>query len=257
MGLFDDKEYEQMDWLNKAVEPYVSSFHNLVVELPSRVEISVDKFMNYAIYCTTVSSLTSATRSRNYLLEEEIKESFPFKDDVYLRSCFMSDVVSTIYVAGFEHADGTIHSAIKVDLRYPASSLDGKLVYIKDESKINDDIFIKMIYNYTQKLMGDIWSYDVVDFNKKIKEIYRVISASDIPKKTRTRIHTTHGVKVAMTNIILEDTWRIRNLDLFVKMVDWVVAYIRDGDELALANFIKLKCMTHNDKPIYSMEEMV
>jgi hypothetical protein len=39
MGVFDDKRYEELDWLSKAVEPIESYLATVLSELPDEVDL--------------------------------------------------------------------------------------------------------------------------------------------------------------------------------------------------------------------------
>ena len=58
-----------------------------------------------------------------------------------------------------------------------------------------------------------------------------------------------------LDNIFKNNEWRIRDTSLANKMCTWIKLYAEDGNLAAFNNFCKLKVMTHNGGPIYSIEE--
>ena len=52
-----------------------------------------------------------------------------------------------------------------------------------------------------------------------------------------------------------KNEWNIRDIGLSNRIAKWIKLYLCDGNLAAYTNFCKLKVMTHDDDPIYSIDE--
>ena len=47
MGVFDDKKFEELDWISQATEPMDSQLNDVLAALPDQVEITFDLFCKF------------------------------------------------------------------------------------------------------------------------------------------------------------------------------------------------------------------
>ena len=65
------------------------------------------------------------------------------------------------------------------------------------------------------------------------------------------------AIKERLIKIFETNEWRIRDMALANKVGFWIKGYISGGNLADLTNLCKLKVMTHNNMPIYSVKEEV
>jgi hypothetical protein len=87
---------------------------------------------------------------------------------------------------------------------------------------------------------------------KRAREIMELLGTTPESKK-----NSYNTLKNQVKDIIRENKLKIYNGNLILKMASWIERYVLDEDLQALANFSKLKVMTHKNEPIYSMKEIV
>jgi hypothetical protein len=73
--------------------------------------------------------------------------------------------------------------------------------------------------------------------------------------KNRSAKKKLIAIKLRLTQIFKTNEWRIRDMALSNKVGFWIAGYISTGNLACLTNLCKLKVMTHNNMPIYSVKE--
>jgi tellurite resistance protein len=88
----------------------------------------------------------------------------------------------------------------------------------------------------------------------RINEIADLFNSNET-KKQRSARKKMRELKNHLANLVQNKKLDIRDVGLAERFGKWVVFYIKDGNLAALNNITRLKIMTHQNKPIYSMEE--
>jgi hypothetical protein len=88
-----------------------------------------------------------------------------------------------------------------------------------------------------------------------MNEILELIGGCEAHLKNRSSRKKMFAIFQRMRSIFQNNEWRIRDTELANKACTWIHSYITDGNLAAFTNFCKLKVMTHNNMPIYSVEE--
>lgn len=235
MGIFDDKQYDEMDWLSKAIEPTISSLNDALSKLPEETDFSPPQIMRLA--------------KTGYNLGVDL-------DSVVLTLCQKHGVGLTSWDDDFKK----IVRCFDMELIGPDITLDlennicegGTLRLTKIKSMFEE--------NELQKEMGSkgISNMRRMDFNKveiaRANEIGELLG-NDIIRQKRSSRQKVQVILEVLAKGFAENTWNIKNVELSDKVCLWIQTYLETGNLAALTNFCKFKVMTHAGDPIYSMEE--
>jgi hypothetical protein len=95
-----------------------------------------------------------------------------------------------------------------------------------------------------------------VDTPSRFNEVLEMFGAdvADISSKSIKR--KSYALKTKWSEIIQNNAWNIKSYDLAIKASKWIVDYCENGNLAAWANLCKLKVMTYNGHPIYSLGEI-
>jgi ribosomal protein S13 len=229
MSFLKDKEWENMDWLNKAVEPIVFSVNNEIPKLPSRIDIPASVFR------------TAVRRNENYL----------HVDNLIIDECHKLNMpkytIDILYKIGFGKLYN-VQSEPEVFYDVGTQTLRGDIYLVKQIETLDEEAIQSLLISFTYGISG--MSADTAN------EIMDIIGCEEA-RKTKSATKKVRAIRNYMQNVFRENKWNIRNIDLCIKLVMWINAYLDNGNRAALANISKLKCMVYNGHPIYSMEEIV
>jgi len=233
MSFLKDKEWDEMDWLNKAVEPFTFSFNEEFAKIPSEYALT---------YRDIVHHLSSTGELYLTIVVRRIAERCGISSNGML---FMDLIgIETLFELKLEP---------DTELDLETETIIGGVSLVKTVESFNDDMIREML---PQMVVQSFRPHFVKVTTTKINEVMDILdckegrSSSSIRKKIA-------GLKDHIYNIYRDNTWNIRNVDLAIKMLGWIQSYCENGDRCSLANLSKLKCMIHNGHPIYSMEEIV
>jgi hypothetical protein len=213
------------------VEPYIFPPNDVMANIPDRFEIT------YEVLLDILKKGHSFQVGINELMEYLVTPSSPqiSSEDKYLLRNFFEVKIPPDLVVNFR--EGTMNGVIE---------------FVKKKPQLDDeDIKAHVAYCATYALSGSAFPKDALP---RINEIMDLLNCSDY-RSSRSVHYKMDALKTALKNIILEDKWRVRNTQLFVKSADWIRDYIANGNLASLSNFTRLKCMTHKGNAIYSMDE--
>jgi hypothetical protein len=227
-----DKEWENMDWLNKAVEPYTFSLNTELAKIPSSYSLSYRDVIGLA-----GSSLRSLTIS-------QVVNSLVYKLEL------PTSILNTMDMVGYNKL-----FEFKVE---PDSVIDidqeiilGEVTLLKKIESLDDEMIRNMLPDLVLHFMRISSNVAKSNYINEVMDIldYKEARSYSIKKKLSY-------FRQYMLHVYADNKWNIRNVDLAIKMLEWIKSYCENGDRCSLANLSKLKCMTHNGHPIYSMEEI-
>jgi hypothetical protein len=229
INLFEDKEYDKMEWLNKAVEPYIFPQNEILMSMPEQVSLDYDLIL----------SLISPDQLRieqNELIKyaaQQVNLELSAND---LR--FLGDFFKIV-----------IDPHTSID--FESNGLTGAVTLVKTKPQLEESDIVE----YTANSAVNLMRYMRTDSDiSRLNEIMDLIGAKESRQSRSTRYKIEEITKTFKT-IILEDKWRVRNMELFLKSAAWIKAFVEDGNLAAMSNFTRLKCMVHKGAPIYSLEE--
>ena len=239
MGVFDDKKFEQFDWMSQITETIDSEVNGLLARLPERLELNYDSITSLMESSYHGLSLTpgSVVRFVVRLLLRSVsdKPSLSWEDQRLIESCFELECSDT------------------VELDFENKTLVGYIHLVKTVQTIADEDL--------QKTMGSrgIQQLSRVNWNEaptsRIHDIMELLGGLENDMKGRSYRRKYEATRRRLIKIFKDNEWRIRDMALADKVGFWIASYIGTGNLAAYSNFCKLKVMTHQNMPIYSIEE--
>jgi hypothetical protein len=232
MSFLKDKEWDQMDWLNRAVEPYIFSFNLELAKIPSEFVLKYSDVIGFVKdnYEIRLSAVVNRVMTKSGVNKEGIS---------------MLDLLGIDKIFEFR-----LESDTELDL--DQEIIKGGITLVKKIESLNDDMIRELLPTLVMNILrisGSRANASTVNEVMDILDCKEARSSSSVRKKASAL--TDH-----VYNIYKDNTWNIRNVDLAIKMLYWIKGYCENADRCSLANLSKLKCMTHNGHPIYSMEEI-
>lgn len=233
IDLFKDSEYEGFDWLNRAIEPTLFSLADKFTEIPSKIELSIPEAI--------------AMANGHHWNPEITAQSVIFD-----RAGINIDINDMSFLKEFLGIDLGEKELI-VDLRdIPADKI---IVAYKIVDTLSEDVQRRLALKKISGIFNNYRYARNVDIGR-LNEIMDILGCED-NRRSRSSGTKLNSIYTCYENIILEDKWRIRNLDLAISVAKWIMHYATDGNIASFQNFVKLKCMTHSENPIYSIQETI
>ena len=227
-----DKEWDQMDWLNRAVEPFTFSFNSYITKIPSTYDVSYYEIINMI------------KNGREIRLAEVAKQ-------LVVRSEIDKHGISVLEMIGYENIfTFDLEPDTEIDLE--SGVIKGKLSLVKKMESMNDDSIKELM---PQLVINNFRVSSSRSQASHVNEVMDILECKTNRSSSSVRKKCS-GLQTHLHEIYKENKWNIRNVDLAIKMLSWISSYCENGDRYSLANLSKLKCMTHNGHPIYSMEEI-
>lgn len=234
MSFFQDKEYEEMDWLNLAQEMPVFTANDILIAMPDEIAITADVIANHGTPWNQID------------LDSILKSHVPEGTH--------PNIKNALYKAyTFKVEDGTTYN-------FKTRNLRGEINLVKNFQMYEGEKLMKLMVNLTQTILRDRLGnipYKSLDVSGRVNEIVDFLNNDSGIRKTRSLNRKIRILHHQYTTVIKEDKWRLRDMDLLLKAVNWACDYIKTGNLASLTNFNKLKVMTYKKDPIYSMEETV
>lgn len=232
---FKDKKFEEMDWISQAVEPIEWSVNDNLSNIPDVIEV------DYALLSDVVAS-------------HDFSYGGPGLYHILQAVCRKGDIsINWNSVDVSELFDLIVQPGTTIDLS--TRTIEGRIQVIKLKHQIdNRKVMELMAISADNKL----WDLDrgAGSTAQRTMEIADLCGAEHLMKGSRSPRNRSNIFRTFVVMAIREDKWRIRNVDLCAKIIGWIVDYVNSGNLASLANFAKFKVMTHNEQPIYSIEEV-
>lgn len=237
MGVFDDKKFEQLDWMTQITETIESELNGLLARLPDRIEFSSEQVGECMGSWSHFSiQIDSVIRD---IIHRDLTYDLTYDEEKKIVQCFKWEASPT--------------------LEYDAEigKLTGKIALVKAVPTLSDEELQAFM---GEKGVDDVRSLDCGDAEnwnlERINEILDVLGKCDDEKRNRSYRKKMRRIELRLKEIFSTNEWRIRDMELANRVGKWIVKYIEDGNLAALMNLCKLKIMTHDgNTPIYSMEE--
>jgi len=235
MSFLQDKEYEEMDWLNLAIEGYTFSLNDVLVTMPNRIEITPD-----LIYANIAYNEISVRA----ILKPYLPENLPSHECAGLIDAFSfhSEETETIL------------------FNFQTSKLSAPYFLVKDITLFEGEQLAGIVLDFCLAIIRRSLGHAVRIPEGAIGRVNEIMDFMTLDNKSRSSKNWHKKIRMLQIEygrLIKEDKWKIRNMDLIVKSAEWACSYISTGNLAALTNFNKLKVMTHKKQPIYSMTETI
>lgn len=235
MSIFDDKKFDQLDWVSQMTETIDSEVNTLLAQLPDRTKLDLEKVLGLAdigyfgvrlSLRNAVQSILKAIPNRPYMTWEAERT---------VDGCFCLEI-SDNFTLDFEK-----------------NEMMGEVYLVKTIPTIDDETL--------QKQMGVEGLYLLRHINTnegsigRMNEVMELLGGLEEQLKSRSMRKKLAGIRHRLQTIFEKNEWRIRDTKLANNVSKWIVEYVENGNLAAFSNFCKLKVMTHQNMPIYSIEE--
>ena len=235
MGVFDDKKFEQLDWMTQMTETIESEMNGLLARLPDRINIDADKILS------NVSggrfSLPRYGVVRELINNLEEKSMLTYDEYEILAGCFR-----------FEGPE-------QVEFNASSGTLTHGIALVKTVATIEDAILQKIMGRRGLEQLRFERFAPVPEVLGRMNEILDMLGKCESEMRNKSANKKQRAIVARLTDVFATNEWRIRDTTLANKVCFWIKGYIKDGNLPDLINFSKLKVMTHSNMPIYSVEE--
>jgi len=236
MSIFDDKKLENLDWMTKITETIESELNVALSKLPDEIVIDKETINHYLM--NSYYRKISVSDILRPIIGVTIKSDLTQDDYSKLSECFK-----------FEIVENSIFNATTQEFNGEARLI--KTIATFDDESLQKTMGMKGIFSLRDTLY---WRNDS-GMVGRINEVLDSLGGCEEHRKGRSARKKIYAVQRRLRAIFTGNEWRIRDAELANKVGFWISSYIKDGNLAAFTNFCKLKVMTHNNMPIYSMEE--
>jgi len=241
--MFKDKVYEEMDEISRMFEPFQFNLNDELALLPDKIEVLPEYIMNIDEYSGYSGSGTNASRvvkavANSMNLMQIIDKMRLLQNNDFFR---------------FE-VEGDLGDGEQVKLDGTTMTMSHKVFVVKNKLAFDEQELEKMRKEY---ILGSIKNNfeRSRDVNKpRFNEIADIYGA-EIVKSERSYYGKVNAFVNHMEKLIDDKVLDIRDMDLCHKFVKWIVYYVKNGNLAALNNLTRIKIITHEKRPIYSIEE--
>ncbi len=232
MGVFDDKRYDQLDWVSQAVQPIETPLSALLEKLPESTRIDFELI---------TGADSQGNLNRDSLVESMLRRfnrghEFTWKERDLMFNCFELDMRSEELILNLED-----------------QTLTGELFLIKTKFTLDEDQIKKVMGEYGRDQLNRMNAYNMNV--QRAHEMLDLLEKSEAAMASRSNKVKKQAMMNRIQQIFQDNEWRIKNTDLANNVSLWIKSYIETGDLAALSNITRLKVMTYKDGPIYSIEE--
>lgn len=236
MGVFDDKKYEELDFVSQLTRPIDSKLNEVLSLIPESIVLDFDTFKSM-VGTYSYSNDLSISTAVDYLASKYAQVSLSYTERNALHKMFRFEFGGEDVIIDFE------------------------------QNKIFGDIkLVKLAETTDEKVLESILGRDGIDACSSMSiygdafgranEILELLGKSEKYTKTRSAYKKRDGIRRRLVEIFKANEWDIRDTELANKVGFWIRDYVTEGNLAALSNFCRLKVMTHKNQPIYSMEEV-
>lgn len=235
MGVFDDKKFEELDWISQATEPMDSKLNEILGAMPE--EVIIDFAMYKRIVGESHSMDLTVDRCISFFANSHLKDQYlTWEQRDVLRPCFEFQMEG------------------EVDLDFEKQVITGEIKFVRIQSTMDEKVLEGMLGRDGIQVVSRMY------FNgpgiSRANEIMELLGGCEAGMRTRSERRKRHMIQTRLTKLFKNNEWKIKDTELANKVGNWIASYIVDGNLAALSNFCRLKVMTHKDQPIYSMEEV-
>jgi hypothetical protein len=232
MGVFDDKRYDQLDWVSQAVQPIETPLAALLDRLPESTKIDFE-----LITCNH----PNGELDRETIISSMIRKFHPgysmsWKEKDLINECFEFDIRSPELIVNLENR-----------------TLTGEVYLVKTKFSIEEDKLKSVLGEHGREEIGKLHSHRMD--HTRTNEMLDLLEDCEVAIASRSGKTKKLALNDRLRQIFTNNEWKIKSTDLADKIGFWIKAYIDNGDLAALSNISRLKVMTYKEAPIYSIEE--
>jgi hypothetical protein len=235
MGVFDDDKFGKLDWITQITETIESDLNTMLAKLPERYEFTYDEL------ASNVSGSHMAISARYAI--KDVCRSLP-KNDYHRLSWEEEQLISSCY---------KLEASGDLLLDLVNKTFTGSVALVKKVATLEDEQLLKVM---GERGITAIKRPPETDEAKtRMNEILDILEGDKETIKGKSTRNKFGEIRRRLAYIIRGNHWRIRDSGLADRLGYWIQAYIQTGNLAALTNLCKVKVMTHNNMPIYSIEE--
>jgi hypothetical protein len=243
---FADKQYQSLDWISQAVEPWdweiipaFNSFPSCTVITPELIQAVIDSDNAITRY-----NLEFSIGNFIAVIAKQVDNPLPgliaaAPAQIAARS------IKELFKLEMQDPYGTTFNAVDLSFNKPVH-------LAKTKEQIDDKTCQEIVSVSVNDLLYDARTKQ----DGCLQRMGEILDLATSQKIVKGRIHRRDQFIVEIRTIFAEDKWRIRNVALATNIVAWAVDYVNTGNLAAMANFAKVKVMTHAGKAIYSIQEV-
>lgn len=236
MDLFGDKQYDQLDWLTKTVEPITWSTLDKLNALPDSFDISIEDIKRVMVRYGTTSLYLPALLSDAYAAHDPT---------INFKSQNEHDFIDSHY---------SIKLIDEPKVNFLTNTIeDGEIKIVKTKRELTEEEIKSHLGNEGESYLYNNLNIEV-DTMPRMNEI---LDLMECPAGIKKKIPAAkRNVLVSRYREIMSNLeWNIRDVDLSNKVAVWITQYVNDGNLAAFTNFCRLKAITHRNYPIYKLED--
>lgn len=242
MGTFKDEAYEKLDYLSQLTEIVIAPQDEFLSQVPERIEITLEDFQrgtkdswsfsNGVIQVSKSSILERLNPGTEYPLIRDVLDNFEFEAS----------------------------EDLMVDLEN--NSITGSVFLVKKANQIDEKKLLTLaVNNALNKLQAFGWPKSKLQERCiTVLNTFEHNAGNEWARNTadgRLNNQARHAIGEMLKKVILENVWRVRDVQVISKIGDWIDSYMKDQpDTMGLVNLIKLKIMLDKDLPVYSIDEV-
>lgn len=236
MGVFDDKKFEELDWMSVAMEPIDSELNTVLEAIPEEIQID---FNAYLALCRDGYGMNLDTsKVVSYYARRHTKKELSWKQLNALIPCFELTM---------EGSD--------IELNFETRKITGGTIrLVKVQSTMDEKTLAGLLGQEGIEKVGSARIH--TSAMGRANEIMDLLGKCDDGLKSRSEHKKRRTLQLRLKVLFKDNEWKIKDTELANKVGLWIYDYIQDGNLSALSNFCRLKVMTHKGDPIYSMEEV-
>jgi hypothetical protein len=241
VGVFDDKKFEELDWISQATEPIDSKLNEVLSTLPD--ELIIDYNTYFDIVKDEYNIDLSIDKCISYLIRKHTNHSLSlsYLDKNALKPLFKFEITGNIMI---DYDMKLIHG--------------GEIKFIKLSSTMDEKVLEGMLGREgIDSLTSMFYIRDTSSCLSRANEVMDILGGCDLGLRTRSGRKKKSIIRDRLVKLFKKNEWKIKDTELANKVGFWIKDYISEGNLAAFSNFCRLKVMTHKDQPIYSMEEIV
>lgn len=233
MGVFDDKKFEELDWISQATEPIDSKLNEALGSIPEVINIDFQTYVDMLSYSADIS----IDNAISYCLKKYCSVDLSYDQRAVLKDMFEFQMSDESLILDFETK--TISGEIK--LIKLANTMDEKVLEgLLGQEGIN-------VVSIMSMGPGSI---------PRANEVMELLGKCEEGLRSRSERKKRHAIRSRLVALFKANEWNLRDTELANKVGTWIAAYVTHGNLAAFSNFCRLKVMTHKGQPIYSMEEV-
>lgn len=232
MSIFEDKKFEKLDWMTQMTETIESNLNLTLSRLPAEISIGIEdlKTMMKDSYYSNYFSVRPIVLNLIRSTAEDLNLSYD--DEQKIIDCFELKLDEETVVDFTNNTISKPMFVIKIKPTFEDAELQTFLGY-RGLSHIRSSFF------------GP----------EHLNRLDEILSILEVEEKSKSVKKKTKALTKKMQDIFKNNEWRIRDMELADKISVWINRYILKGCLASLTNLCKLKVMTHNNMPIYSIQE--